>query len=115
MGTKRTLFELTTGEGATRAYNVRRVEIDAAGNLVLDGFDSDPQLESFIGSSDWEGTLRVAAPNLARVCELLAAEFGPAGDVLDLLEKGFGGRLNCMTKFGEWLRAKGIPVSESSE
>jgi len=107
---KRTLFELTTGEGETRAHNVRSAEIDGAGDLVLDGFDTDPAL-----GADWDAELRVASRHVARVRALLAAEFGPGGDVLDLLEKGFGGRLTCMTKFEEWLRAKGIPVSISSE
>lgn len=118
MTAERRLFELETGEGPSRAHNVRDARVVATGDLVVSGYDSDPELEQFIGSSEWEGERRVAAADVPRLREALAAEFGPApaGDhgLLELVVRGFGGRLAGMTQFGEWLDAHGIPSSYSS-
>jgi hypothetical protein len=115
----RRLFELRTGEGQTSAYNVRDAAVEAAGDLVVSGYDSDPDLDMFIGRTEWEGECRVAAAVVPRLREALVAAFGEAPDteegLLDLLVKGFGGRLEGMTQLSEWLNAQGIPSSYRSD
>jgi len=115
------LFRLKTGEGDSRAFNTRDACVCANGDLLLSGYDSDPDLENFIGSSDWEGELLVKEEHVARVHIALEREFGrpkstnPDKALLELIARGFGGKLNCMTRFAEWLTARRIPHSEHAE
>jgi hypothetical protein len=113
---KRILFEDRKGS------NYRDAEVEEKGDLVLNGHDLDSALESFVGGSEWEGELRVEAADVPRVLVALRAAFGPLPtpaanreeELLALIAEGFGGRITCMTRFGEWLEARGIPCKRFS-
>jgi hypothetical protein len=112
--TERTLYEYRGDY-----VNLRTVAVRPDGSVCLEGYDLDDALEQFIGRDEWEGELTVAATDVPLLRERLRLAFGPLpeasgsseGELLDLIEAGFGGRLAGMTQFGEWCREQGIPTS----
>ncbi|MSQ28385.1 MAG: hypothetical protein EXR51_09660 [Dehalococcoidia bacterium] len=100
--------------------NTRTVSVRSDGAVVFEGYDSDKELEQFIGRDEWEGELTVAAGEVPKLRQLLELAFGPlseakrseAEELLDLIEKGFGGQLSCMTRFEQWCREQGIAFDQ---
>jgi hypothetical protein len=98
--------------------NARDAHVAVNGDLVLAGYDSDPELERFIGQSDWEAEMRVAERDVELVREALRAESAPASgkrvqpdeELFDLIAAVFPG-LTVMTKFQAWLDRRKIPYS----
>lgn len=88
--------------------NLRDVEIEANGDLHAGGHDLDPALESFVGDTEWEGDVVVRAEHVPKVRAALRKEFGE-DELLDLIERKFGGTIHALTRFEEWLRQQGIP------
>lgn len=96
--------------------NTRTVSVRSDGAVVFEGYDADKELEQFIGRDEWEGELTVAVPDVPKLRRQLLLAFGPlpearrsgAEELLDLIEKGFGGELACMTRFERWCRDQGI-------
>jgi hypothetical protein len=62
----------------------------------------------------------VEARDVPKLRERLQLAFGPLPEgrrsemeeLLDLIEKGFGGRLNCMTQFEQWCREQGVTFAQ---
>ncbi len=96
--------------------NLRTVCLRGDGALVFEGHDLDKDLEQFVGRDEWEGETTVAASEIPKLREALRHAFGPlpkpptseAEELLDLIEKGFGGDIRCMTRFEEWCREQHI-------
>ena len=97
-------------------FNTRTVSVRPDGAVVFEGYDADKELEQFIGRDEWEGELTVEARDVPKLRERLQLAFGPLPErrrsereeLLDLIEKGFGGRLNRMTQFEQWCREQGV-------
>jgi hypothetical protein len=93
--------------------NLREVELEANGDLHLGGHDLDPALEGFVGDSEWEGDLVVRAAHVPTVLEALQKELGPK-PLLGLVVQKFGGSIQALTQFEEWLKTSKIPYEFSS-
>jgi hypothetical protein len=98
MGNKRYLYNVREKD----IVNERTVELEESGDLAVEGWDLDRDLEKFVGSREWEGGSRVKKSDVPRVHELLKKELGE-GELLDLIEKKFGGTISALTNFDAWL------------
>ena len=104
MAERRILYEFCD----KKVLNKRTVELRDNGDLAVEGHDLDPDLETFVGSSEWEGGARVVKADVPRVHALLKKELGE-GELLDLIVKKFGGTIKALTNFEAWLEEHGIP------
>ncbi len=104
MARRRRLYECREG----KVLNLRDVELEQSGDLVVSGYDLDPDLAKFVGSTDWEGGARVKAADIPGLHAVLQDELGE-GRLLDLIEKKFGGTIKALTHFEAWLNEHGIP------
>ncbi|MEK7214801.1 MAG: hypothetical protein AAB289_04310 [Chloroflexota bacterium] len=100
--------------------NTRTVSVRSDGAVVFEGYDADKELEQFIGQDEWEGELTVHPRAIPKLRQRLQGAFGPLPEarrsemeeLLDLIEKGFGGDLSCMTRFEKWCREQGIEFTQ---
>ena len=94
--------------------NVRTAHIHSDGAVEVEGYDLDKDLEKFVGKDEWEGAAIVKSPLVEKLREELRKSFGPVtaknpdAELLDLIEKGFGGRLSALTEYEKWLDNLGI-------
>jgi hypothetical protein len=104
MGERRILYEYRR-DGVV---NLRDVELEDGGDLLVSCHDLDPDMAQFVGTSDWDDGCRILAANVPRVHEELRKELGDGG-LLDLIVKKFGGTIKALTLFEAWLQERKIP------
>jgi hypothetical protein len=89
------------------------VNVTEAGDLQLSVQDVGEGPQQFLGDSDYEWWVTVKAPQVARLLDLLRAQFSmPAtadGDLLTLIGRKFGGHASAPSDFREWLDLNRVP------
>jgi len=65
------------------------------GEVVMEGQDMGPAVETVWGDTDYEYWVRVAPPSLPKLA-------------FELLREKFAGRLDAVTAFRDWCRAHGV-------
>lgn len=109
MAMKRIVYEFRQ-EGVT---NRREACFEPGGDREVIEHDLDAMPEHFVGGDEWKGVLSIKARDVLRLVEELRRELGNL-ELLDLLERKFGGTIQACTKFRAWLDQEAIPYTHGS-